>query len=76
MADYPIVPKTMMPTFEAADLPPEVEEDCTKRGISTHCENALVNVWWADEGGPLVEWLKAQGVVFKDDSVWFGLFGT
>jgi len=53
MADYPIVTKTMMPTFDARDLPPDVEEDCLKHDISTHYESTIQNVYWEDEGGPL-----------------------
>lgn len=76
MSKYSVVEKTMLPTFDASDLPPDVEEDCEKHDITTHCDSTIVNVYWEDEGGPLVEWLKAQGLVFEDDSVWFGLFGT
>ena len=76
MAEYPVVDKTLMPTFDARDLPPDVIDDCINHEISTHYENTIANVYWEDDGGPLVEWLKVQGIEFKDGSAWFGLMGT
>jgi|APSaa5957512576_1039674.scaffolds.fasta_scaffold349057_2 hypothetical protein len=72
MSDYKKVKERMTPCFIASDFPDDVDEDRIDHEIY---ETGLINIYWWDAGGPLVEWLKAQGVEETDDKpVWVGIW--
>ena len=72
MGDYKKVKERMVPCFNASDFPDDVDEDRIDHEIY---ETGLINIYWWDDGGPLVEWLKVQGVEEVDNKpVWVGIW--
>jgi len=62
-----------IPTVDARDMPGEVEDYCAEREISTHYQNDIV--WVEDDGSPLAEWIKSQGVELGEGRN-IGIFAT
>jgi len=73
MATYDKVNRELVPCFDLRHIPPDVTEACIDLGISMHYENALARVGEEDDD-VLVEWLKAQGVEFKNGVAHFGIW--
>ena len=69
---------TYIPTVEAKDMPPDIEDYCVDQEWSTHYQNEIVQLY--DDGNPFAEWLKANGYVFKKHQYkkWnnIGIFAT
>ena len=65
---------TMIPAGDASDMPEEVIEYCVGMEISTHYQNDIM--WVDDDGNPMAEWLKENGLKFTDDHIHIGIFAT
>ena len=65
----------MIPSVEAVDMSTEVLDYCEENDIPTHCDNSIIQI--TDDGNILSEWLKENGLDFKDKR-WtsIGIFGT
>ena len=53
----------MIPYVTEEDLPCDILDWCVENGIYVHYNNNIAQV--IDDGNPLAEWLKSNGVVFE-----------
>lgn len=66
---------TMIPSVDARDFPPAVDDYCVDKEISTHYQNDVVYI--EDDGNVFAEWLKSIGFDFNgEDSVWIAIYAT